>query len=177
MFRALCAYHQDVKIVLYSIWYHHTCKTKTLYINLVTYWDKYTEIHGQQNVKTFLTCLVTYFSSIQYYLAIAEFFLNTSCLRAIGHTDHSVPPSHSTFAYVTYSLGHLCNDLYAISLVSDYCINLKTRMAHLFCWYLKVLKYSFYWFSVIRSWRVWLEFITLAKWRIFSHGQWRRIFW
>ena len=24
MFRALCA-HQEVKIVLYSIWYHHTC--------------------------------------------------------------------------------------------------------------------------------------------------------
>ena len=25
MFRALCAPHQEVKIVLYSIWYHHTC--------------------------------------------------------------------------------------------------------------------------------------------------------
>jgi len=26
MFRALCAHHQDVKIVLYSIWYHRTCR-------------------------------------------------------------------------------------------------------------------------------------------------------
>jgi len=26
MFRALCAHHQAVKIVLYSIWYHHTCR-------------------------------------------------------------------------------------------------------------------------------------------------------
>ena len=26
MFRALCAHRQEVKIVLYSIWYHHTCK-------------------------------------------------------------------------------------------------------------------------------------------------------
>jgi len=26
MFRALCANHQEVKIVLYSIWYHHTCR-------------------------------------------------------------------------------------------------------------------------------------------------------
>jgi len=26
MFRALCAYHQEVKIVLYSFWYHHTCR-------------------------------------------------------------------------------------------------------------------------------------------------------
>jgi len=24
MFRALCAHHQDVKIVLHSIWYHYT---------------------------------------------------------------------------------------------------------------------------------------------------------
>jgi len=26
MFRAPCAYHQEVKVVLYSIWYHHTCR-------------------------------------------------------------------------------------------------------------------------------------------------------
>ena len=26
MFRALCAHHQEVIIVLYSIWYHHTCR-------------------------------------------------------------------------------------------------------------------------------------------------------
>jgi len=26
MFRALCTHHQDVKSVLYSIWYHHTCR-------------------------------------------------------------------------------------------------------------------------------------------------------
>jgi len=25
LFRALCAHHQEVKTVLYSIWYHHTC--------------------------------------------------------------------------------------------------------------------------------------------------------
>ena len=25
MFRALCAHHQEVKIVLKSMWYHHTC--------------------------------------------------------------------------------------------------------------------------------------------------------
>ena len=24
MFRALCAQHQEIKTVLYSIWYHHT---------------------------------------------------------------------------------------------------------------------------------------------------------
>jgi len=26
MFRALCAHHQELRIVLYSIWYHHTCR-------------------------------------------------------------------------------------------------------------------------------------------------------
>jgi len=26
MFRALCARHQEVKIVLYSSWYHKTCR-------------------------------------------------------------------------------------------------------------------------------------------------------
>jgi len=26
MFPALCAHHQEVKMVLYSIWYRHTCR-------------------------------------------------------------------------------------------------------------------------------------------------------
>jgi len=26
VFRALCAHHQEVKILLHSIWYHHTCR-------------------------------------------------------------------------------------------------------------------------------------------------------
>jgi len=26
MFRALCAHHHEDKIVLYSTWYHHTCR-------------------------------------------------------------------------------------------------------------------------------------------------------
>ena len=26
MFRALCVHHQEIKIVLYSIWYHHNCR-------------------------------------------------------------------------------------------------------------------------------------------------------
>jgi len=35
MFRALCAHHQEVKIVLYSIWYHHTCR-----------WLSCAQVHG-----------------------------------------------------------------------------------------------------------------------------------
>jgi len=30
MFRALYAHHQEVKIVLYSIWYHHTYRWPSL---------------------------------------------------------------------------------------------------------------------------------------------------
>ena len=30
------------------------CKTKILCIKLVNYWDKYTEMHGQQNIKKYL---------------------------------------------------------------------------------------------------------------------------
>ena len=26
MFRAPCAHHQEVKIILYDLWYHHTCR-------------------------------------------------------------------------------------------------------------------------------------------------------
>jgi len=39
MFRALCAHHQEVKIVLYSIWYHHTlqvAETDESSLNLCT---------------------------------------------------------------------------------------------------------------------------------------------
>ena len=40
MFRAPCAHRQEVKIVLYSIWYHHTCRwpsgAQVLSINLCT---------------------------------------------------------------------------------------------------------------------------------------------
>ena len=36
MFRALCAHHQEVKIVLYSIWYHHTCRWPSGAHNLCT---------------------------------------------------------------------------------------------------------------------------------------------
>jgi len=56
-----CAHHQEVKIALHSLWYHHNyrfrgmtltyCKTNILCNKLFNYWDKYTEMHGQQNVK------------------------------------------------------------------------------------------------------------------------------
>jgi len=35
IFRALCAHHQEVKILLYSIWYHHTSR-----------WPSRAQVHG-----------------------------------------------------------------------------------------------------------------------------------
>ena len=43
MFRALCAHHQKVKIVLYSIWYHHTETSE---------WSKITKIQFCKYNKT-----------------------------------------------------------------------------------------------------------------------------
>jgi len=36
MFRALCAHHQEVKTVLYSLWYHHTYRWPSRAHNLFT---------------------------------------------------------------------------------------------------------------------------------------------
>jgi len=47
-----CAHHQEVKIALHSLWYHHTYRCDDT-IKVVNYWDKYTETHGQQNVKIY----------------------------------------------------------------------------------------------------------------------------
>ena len=40
MFRALCAHHQQVKIVLHSLWYHHTETSE---------WSKITKIQIYKN--------------------------------------------------------------------------------------------------------------------------------
>jgi len=60
MFRALCARRQEVKIVLYSLWYHHTETSEWSKITKITKITKIlvykcehivvkTEMHGQQN--------------------------------------------------------------------------------------------------------------------------------
>jgi len=41
MFPALCAHHQEVKNVFYSIWYHHTHRAwwyQMLYNSILTSW-------------------------------------------------------------------------------------------------------------------------------------------
>jgi len=36
MFRALCGRHQEVRIVLYSIWHHHTCRWPSSPLSIYT---------------------------------------------------------------------------------------------------------------------------------------------
>jgi len=67
---SICAHHQEVKIALHSLWYHHTYRCDD-----TRYWDKYTEMHNQPNVKI-LNCftrlskllglLIKIFSALNY---------------------------------------------------------------------------------------------------------------
>jgi len=58
MFRVPYAHQQEVKILLYSLWYHRTYRWPSRAqvergLKLVNYQDKYTEIYGQQNIKKY----------------------------------------------------------------------------------------------------------------------------
>jgi len=53
MFRALCAHHQEFKIVLYSIWYHHTCRWPfrvQIETGLITKWALCNELFGRSKI-------------------------------------------------------------------------------------------------------------------------------
>jgi len=47
-----CAYYQEVKIALNSLWYHHTSRLLIVKQKLCASSWLITEMHGQQNVKT-----------------------------------------------------------------------------------------------------------------------------
>jgi len=51
------------------------CKTKLLCIKLVNYWDKYTEMHGQQNVKilSLVTQILEYADGHRFHVFISVF--------------------------------------------------------------------------------------------------------
>ena len=57
MFRALCAHQQEVKIVLYSIWYRHTETSE---------WSKITNIHFYK----YEHIVVKYIHKFYYYVLI-----------------------------------------------------------------------------------------------------------
>ena len=49
MFRAPCAHHQEVKIALHSLWYHHTYRCN----KLVNYWDKCLKMYPNESCEVF----------------------------------------------------------------------------------------------------------------------------
>ena len=52
MFRAIRAHHQEVKIVLYSIWYHHTETSE---------WSKITKIQFHKHEHIVVKCMYEFF--------------------------------------------------------------------------------------------------------------------
>jgi len=65
MFRALCAHHQEVKIVLYSIWYHHTETSE---------WSKITKIQFYEYEQIVVKFLCVNFSGV-----ITVYYLLQTC--------------------------------------------------------------------------------------------------
>ena len=53
MFRGQCAHHQGVKIVLYSIWYHHTDAREWSKFTKIT---KITKIYEYEHIVVNFTC-------------------------------------------------------------------------------------------------------------------------
>ena len=66
MFRAPCAHHQRVKIVLYSLWYHHTETSE---------WSKITKITKITKIYKYEHIVVKFFCEFHYYVLIFIYFL------------------------------------------------------------------------------------------------------
>jgi hypothetical protein len=66
MFRAQCAYHHEVKTVLYSLWYHHTETIE---------WSKITKIQFYKYEHTVVKFMCEFFGCIYCVLLI----INTLC--------------------------------------------------------------------------------------------------
>jgi len=57
---SICAHHQEIKIALHSLWYYHTYRwpSPAPVHETVNYSYKYTEMHGQQNVKIWVARVI-----------------------------------------------------------------------------------------------------------------------
>ena len=67
MFRASCAHRQEVKIILFSLWYHHTETSEWSKIPKIT---KITKIYKYENIVVKFYCYVLiflYFSNFSYF--------------------------------------------------------------------------------------------------------------
>ena len=68
MFRALCAHHHEVKIVLYSLWYHHT-ETSECFFSKITKITKITKIqfYKYEHIVVKFIFIELYFSNFSYF--------------------------------------------------------------------------------------------------------------
>jgi len=96
-----CAHHQEVKIALHSLWERHEIKLivkQILCINLVKYWDKCTEMHGQPNVKR--SCLLPWLKIFVIFLGPP---MQTTWLCFTSGHNRFLP---HTFRFITYHSSH-----------------------------------------------------------------------
>ena len=97
MFRAPCAHHQEVKIILYSIWYYHTCRwpsgaqVERDWYHHTCRWPSGAQVERRPSVN-----LCTCFCSVLYCgvfldgrcfpaILYCEVFLNSRCFHSILH--------------------------------------------------------------------------------------------
>ena len=88
MFRALCAHHQEVKIVLYSIWYHHTETSE---------WSKITKITKITKIQFYkYEHIVVKFMCEFYYYVFILIELYFSNFRPLTCFSVMIPELYST---------------------------------------------------------------------------------
>jgi len=74
MFRALCTHHQEVKIVLYSVWYHHT-ETNG--------WSKITKMQFYKYEHIVLKFMYEFIHKFYYYMLIGNYVYTRSALKRV----------------------------------------------------------------------------------------------
>ena len=75
------------------------CKTKILCIKLVNYWDKYTEMHGQQNIKICYKYVLILYKQFMNISTKCKCFFDNEWISI--HTEASTPPTHPpSFPYL-----------------------------------------------------------------------------
>ena len=90
MFRALCADHQEIKIVLYSIWYHHTETSE---------WSKITKIQFYKYEQ-----IVVKFMYEFYYYVLLSIELYFSNFRPLTRFSVMIPDA----VYYNFYLMMMC---------------------------------------------------------------------
>ena len=87
MFRVPCAHRQEVKIVLYSFWYHHT---KTSEWSKITKINKITKIYKYEQIRVIVKLMCEFFGCDYCVLLIINIRLPASARSAMFFIDHKL---------------------------------------------------------------------------------------